>query len=194
MRPETQMPDRARAIAIPVRLDARTFRRFALFDAFVVKKHWQRPALFSAMLIAFAALALLLRKGESGLIAAVLLAVGLGLPLIYVGAYLSQVNLQALRSRLTPPRLVYTVTFADEGITVVNHQQAEAPLRLNWAQLYRAFRRKRCVYLYAAPNRAFLLPAGQADAPDIEVWAFVAAHMEKEKVFPTTRRRGLHAR
>ena len=85
MRPQENAPDRNRAITIPVRLDSRTFKRFALFDAFVVKRHWRGPALFAAVLLGFAALALLLRRAQSGLIAAVLLAVGLGLPFVYIG-------------------------------------------------------------------------------------------------------------
>ena len=48
--------------------------------------------------------------------AAVLLAVGLGLPMIYLGSFLGQVNRQAKANRLTPPRLVYTVTLDASGI------------------------------------------------------------------------------
>ena len=183
MRLQENSPDRNRAITIPVRLDSRTFKRFALFDAFVVKRHWRGPALFAATLLGFAALALLLRKSQSGLIAAVLLAVGLGLPLVYIGTFLSQVNLQALRSRLTPPRRVYTVTLDEGGVSVQNHQRDEQALRLLWKDLDRVYRRRRCVYLYAAANRAFLLPAGQADRTDAELWAFLAGHMDPKKVF-----------
>ena len=50
------------AITVPVRLDSGTFRRFAFFDAFVVKRHWRAPALFSGLMFAFAALTLLLRS------------------------------------------------------------------------------------------------------------------------------------
>ena len=104
-------------ITIPVRLDAATFRDFALFDVFVVKRHWIRPALFAALFVAFAAAALSLRKAQSGLIAAVLLAVGLGLPVVYAGSFLSQANAQA-RDRLDPSRLVYTVILETDGVRV----------------------------------------------------------------------------
>ena len=177
MRPEANAPGGDRTITIPVRLDSRTFRRFAIFDAFVVKKHWRGPALFSALLLAFAVLALLLRKAQSGLIAAVLLAVGLGLPIIYIGVFLSQVNMQALRNRLTPPRLVYTVTLNSTGISVRNQQKPEETLTRSWQELYRAYRRRKCVYLYAAADRAFLLPGGQADVPDAALWDYLAVHL-----------------
>ena len=76
-----------REITVPVKLDARTFRRFSFFDTFVLRKRWIRPAAFAAILFAFALVALLSRKPQSGLIAAVLLVVGLGLPLVYVGTF-----------------------------------------------------------------------------------------------------------
>ena len=69
-------------IVIPVRLDEKTFRRFARFDMLRLRKRWVKPALFALILCAFAFVALLSRRPESGLIAAVLLAVGLGLPIV----------------------------------------------------------------------------------------------------------------
>ena len=156
MRSENRETNRDRTITIPVRMDSKTFRRFALFDAFVVKRHWRRPALFSALLLAFAMAALLLRREQSALIAAILLAVGLGLPILYIGMFFGQVNVQALRNRL----------------------------RLSWQELYRAYRLKNCVYLYAALGRAFLLPTGQADAADGDLWAFIAEHMPGKTACP----------
>ena len=68
------------SIVISVRLDEKTFRRFARFDMLRLRKRWVKPALFALILCAFAFVALISRKPQSGLIAAVLLAVGLGLP------------------------------------------------------------------------------------------------------------------
>ena len=184
MRSENRESNRDRTITIPVRMDSKTLRSFALFDAFVVKRHWRRPALFSALLLAFAMAALLLRREQSALIAAILLAVGLGLPILYIGMFFGQVNVQALRNRLTPPRLVYTVKLDEDGILVQNHQRKEDVLRLSWQELYRAYRLKNCVYLYAALGRAFLLPTGQADAADGDLWAFIAEHMPGKTACP----------
>ena len=105
-----------RNITIPVRLDEKTFKRFARFDMFTLRKRWVRPVIFSAILIAFAFVALLTKKAQSGMIAAVLLAVGIGLPVVYFGSFFSQVNMQALQQKLKPPRNVYTVTLREEGI------------------------------------------------------------------------------
>ena len=168
--------DRAR-ITVPVRLDAGTFKRFSRFDMFVLRRRWVRPAAFALILMAFAVVALPSGKAQSGLIASVLLAVGLGLPLVYVGTFLSQVNLQARRLKLDAPRLVYTVTLDFDGVRVVNHLKKEDAQTVRWADARAAFRRRDCFYLYVSPVRAYLLPSGQADAPDDAVWACLQAHM-----------------
>lgn len=168
-------------IVIPVRLDEKTFRRFARFDMFSLRRKWVRPLVFSLILIAFALAALLIRKAQSGMIAAVLLAVGIGLPVVYIGTFLSQVNMQAVRLKLKPARPVYTVTLRESGITVENNRKKEDLLELEWSALQRAFRKKGCIYLYVTAAKAFLLPDGQADAPDPEVWDYLVRHLGKEK-------------
>ena len=173
--------DPEKTIVIPVKLDEKTFSRFARFDMFSLRKKWVRPAVFSLILIAFAFIALLARKEQSGMIAAVLLVVGLGLPLVYVGTFLSQVNMQAARAKLKPARLVYTVTLRETGIHVENHQKKEDPLETDWGSVQKAFRKKGCVYLYVAAAKAFLLPDGQANVPDREVWDFLVRHLGPEK-------------
>ena len=168
-------------IVIPVRLDEKTFRRFARFDMFSLRRKWVRPLVFSLILIAFALAALLIRKAQSGMIAAVLLAVGIGLPVVYIGTFLSQVNMQAVRLKLKPARPVYTVTLRESGITVENNRKKEDLLELEWSALQRAFRKRGCIYLYVTAAKAFLLPDGQADAPDPEVWDYLVRHLGKEK-------------
>ena len=168
-------------IVIPVKLEEKTFKRFARFDMFVLRKKWVRPAVFSLILIAFAFAALLTRKQQSGMIAAVLLVVGLGLPLVYFGTFVSQVNMQALRQKLNPPKKVYTVTLRENGIHVENNRKKEEPLEMPWENIQMAFRKKDCVYLYVSPVKAFLLPAGQASVPDSEVWRFLIDRLGKGK-------------
>lgn len=171
-------------ITIPVLLDEKTFKRFARFDMFVVRKHWIRPAVFSLILIVFAFVALISKRPQSGLIAAVLLAVGLGLPIVYYGSFASQVNIQAAQQKLKPAKSVYTVMLRDSGIRVENNQMQEEPLKLEWAAIPKAYRRKGCIYLYVATARAFLLPEGQANVPDEEVWKCLVTNLGPEKCDP----------
>ena len=104
-----------------------------------------------------------------------LLAVGLGLPLVYFGSFFSQVNLQVARHNLDKPRPVYTVYLDGSGIRVTNDQREEAPLEVSWKDAQAAFRAKGCIYLYINAQRAFLLPEGQCDAD--AVWAFLKRNM-----------------
>jgi len=170
-----------KTIVIPVSLDEKTFRRFARFDMFSLRKKWIRPAVFALILIVFAFAALLVRKEQSGMIAAVLLVVGLGLPIVYIGTFISQVNMQAMKARLKPARRVYTVTLRETGIRVENNQKKEDPLEMDWSSVQQAFRKKGCIYLYVTPAKAFLLPDGQAGVPDPEVWQFLTAHLGADK-------------
>lgn len=173
--------DQAKEIVIPVKLDEKTFKKFARFDMFILRKKWVRPVVFSLIMLGFAAVALLVRKEQSGMIAAVLLAVGLGLPLVYAGSFLSQVNMQAVRWKLKPARNVYTVTLRDAGMTVENNQKKEDLLELDWPAVRKACRRKGCIYLYVTDAKAFLLPDGQANVSGEEVWQYLKDRLGSEK-------------
>ena len=160
-------------ITIPVKLDAKTFKRFGWFDMFVLRRRWVRPLVFALILIAFAVVALVSGRAQAGLIAAVLMAVGLGLPLVWFGSFLSQVNLQADKLKLSTPRLVYTLTLDYDGVRVVNNMRKEDVQAVKWTDVQAAFRRKDCIYLYVSPVRAYLLPSGQADVADADLWDYL---------------------
>ena len=162
---------------IPVRLDAKTFRRFSYFDTLKLRKRWVRPVVFALILIAFAVVALISRKPQSGMIAAVLLAVGLGLPLVYFGSFFSTVNMQVARFGLDKPHRVYTVVLNADGVHVTNNQKAEAAVQVPWKEVQAAFRAKGCIYLYVNAARAFLLLDGQGNAPAEEIWGYLVKHM-----------------
>ena len=164
-------------ITIPVKLDAATFKRFSRFDVLRLRRRWVRPALFAAILTAFAVVALVRGRPQAGLIAAVLLTVGLGLPLVYFGMFFSQVNRQAEQHRLTPPRRVYTVRLDFDGVRVTNDQRLEDAQFVRWQDVAAAYRVKGCVYLYVSPARAYLLPDGQADVPDAVLWETLKARL-----------------
>ena len=169
-------------IVIPVKLNEKTFRRFARFDMLRLRKRWVKPAVFALILCAFAFVALLARKPQSGMIAAVLLAVGLGLPIVYIGKFLSQVNVQAEKWKLgREGRRVYTVTLRSRDFTVVNDQKAGEAVTLPWGDAAQAYRARGCVYLYASPVRAYLIPDGQSSASDARVWETIYRGMGKSK-------------
>ncbi|MBR1711040.1 MAG: hypothetical protein IJ719_19800 [Clostridia bacterium] len=157
-------------IVIPVKLDEKTFRRFARFDMLQLRRMWVRPAVFALIFCAFAFVALWSRLPQSGLIAAVLLVVGLGLPIVYIGMFLSQVNVEAEKRKLGKGKHVYTVVLRNQDFTVVSNQKDSEAVTVAWKDAAQAFRMRGCIYLYATPTKAFLLPNGQSNATDDAVW------------------------
>ena len=141
------------------------------------EKRWIRPAVFCGIMSVFALAALLTGNEQSGLIAGVLFAVGTGLPAVYLISFLDQIRVQSKKISLSSGRKVYAVTVADEGVTVCHHLHKGETLNVKWSDMAGAYRRRKCIYLYADKNRAFLLPNGQADASDSELWEYISKHV-----------------
>lgn len=167
----------SKTITVHVKMDRKLLRSFALFDTFLLKKQWKKPVGFALILLVFSAVCFLSGKPQSGLIGTVLLVLGLGLPLVYVTMFLSQVKERAKKMRLDPPRKVYTLALSQSGVVIRNDMKAEADVHLDWDKIPAAFRMRRAVYLYASPVKAFILPDGQADVPPAELWDFIVAHL-----------------
>ena len=161
-------------ITISCRIDAKTFRNFAFFDTFRLKKRYRAPLLFAAIMLAFAAGCLILLKDrpQAALIGGVLLGVGLLLPAVYFLMFALSVRAQAKQMKL--PREAYSLTLADapEGLEIVGEDGKER-VKLPWNKVYGAYRVRGCIYLYVHPTKAFLLPDGQASAPPDELFAFL---------------------
>ena len=151
--------------ALRVELDGRTFRRFALFDAFKREGRWRRPVLFTGIMLAFSCVCLV---GGSVLLASVFSIIGLGLPAVWIGTFLFQVNAQA--RRLDSAHAAYDVALDENG---VSGPGLENPLP--WDQVHAAYCEGDCVYLYVNPLRAILIPSGAAGLE--ELWPFLMQHM-----------------
>lgn len=173
---------RDETIQYRVRIDQKTFRSFALFDTFREKKHARLPAIFCLIMAAFAVVAILSGRPQRWLIAGVLLVVGMGMPALYAGTFLLQVGKQGKALGLKTPRPAYTVTLTKDAIRIHNDLKAEADQSLEWGQIYRVIRRKGCFYLYAVPQKAFILPDRDADCAASEAIAFMRAHVPGGKL------------
>ncbi|MCR5347670.1 MAG: YcxB family protein [Fretibacterium sp.] len=160
-------------MTLHVTLDGRTFRRFALFDTLQRQRLWRRPALFACLMILFSLVCFL---GGSTLLAFVLFSVGFGLPAVWFGTFLFQVNAQA--RRLNASHASYPVTLDEAGILGPGLEAA-----LPWEQVHSARRAQDCVYLYVTPSRAILLPQGaiafepHSPSQKEELWTFLTQHM-----------------
>lgn len=169
-----------KSITVPVRMDQKTLRSFAMFDTFVLKKQWRRPATFGGIFLLFALICFFLTGKDQNVFMGVFLSIiGVGMPLVYVLMYLSSVSQQAQKLKL--PRKVYTLVIMEDFIRITNDMKVEQPVNLNWNQIHALYRRKNAIYLYVTPQKAFILPNGQADAPVEELWQMLTTRASEAK-------------
>lgn len=160
-------------IDIHVKLDAGAFRRYCAFDAFRRRRRWFAPLLAALLLVSLSLSGLTgviaLSPGASGL----LMGLGLAVPMLAFGLYFIQIEAQIARQQLKGAPAVYSLRLSPEGVRVTNDRRREDPVDLPWDRLWAAFRRRDCVYLYVNPERALILPDGQASSPPDELWRFL---------------------
>jgi hypothetical protein len=167
-----------KVVSIPVKLDKVTFRHFAVFDTFRRQKRWQLPIWFAVILAGISVILFFQTdRPQSGLLGGVFLAVGLGFPAVYFISFFSTLRENIIKYCL--PRQVYTVQLRDKDVHIASMINQNEELTLPWDTLHMAYRVKSAVYLYVLRGRAFLLPDGQADVPDDELWAFLQEKMPK---------------
>lgn len=173
-------------IEIRVRLDARAFRRFCAFDTFRRQRRWFAPLMTGMVLVTLAVGGLLdmIPIGESA--SGVLMGLGIAVPMAVFGLYVIQIEANIAAQHLKDAPEVYALRLTGEGLRITNSRKPEEPpVELPWDRLMAAFRRRDGVYLYAAPERAFILPNGQADAADEAVWRCIKKNMGEGKCVET---------
>lgn len=164
-------------ILIPAKITREVFRRFAFFDAFYHQKHWQRPLVFALLMSAFSVPCFLLRDRRQGavLLGAVLLVVGLGLPLAYLLSFALSLRRQMKRMDLRGERIAYTLRLESAGVHVTaGTETADYP----WETVHMVYRVPGCDYLYVGPRQAYLLPHG---ASAEKVWGLLESALPREK-------------
>ena len=159
-------------MTVRVNLTPKTFRRFAMYDTFVLKKRWKLPVFFALIMLAFAAVCFFLtdKQGHLG-IGWLLTVIGIGLPVIWFVMFRLSLRTSVKTQKL--PRAVYTLIFSEEAVDIQSATKMEEHVRLPWDKIARLVRDKDCIYLYATEQKAFLLPSGQADVPDNELWDYL---------------------
>ena len=76
-------------VCVSVQMDEKGFHDFASFDLLRHNKGWQRPAVFTAILLVCAGICLsqIGKREGAGLLTAVLAIVAIGLPAVYFGTF-----------------------------------------------------------------------------------------------------------
>lgn len=178
---------RPEVITISSKIDTKLFQDFAVFDTFARQKRYRLPIAFAIIMLIFSGICFAMqgRAEQAVLLGAVLGGIGLLLPSFYFLNYFFSIRQQARKMKLDTPKHVYTVsmTSAADGITITTPTGEGGTLRQNWANLFAAYRCKGCIYLFIAPQRAFLLPDHQANVSPDELWAFLQENMPSEKLF-----------
>lgn len=148
---------------IQVWLDARSYRAFRSFDQFVRLRSIRRPLIFLSI---FAALALIsFAMGATGtkggwLLGAALLVVGILLPASYVLQFLRGVDQQAAKLGLTGSarKYAYTLLLYEDPEALTVQTGSDGSLRFPWTKIHGIWRGKEAIYLYVAPEKAYILP------------------------------------
>ena len=116
-------------VCVSVQMDEKSFHDFASFDLLRHNKGWQRPAVFTAILLVCAGICLsqIGKREGAGLLTAVLAIVAFGLPLAYFGFYFRSLTQQIKRMKL--PRPFYRTELSDDGAAVwmVGSQDKQEP-------------------------------------------------------------------
>ena len=169
-------------LTVMVHIDGRLFRNFALFDTFRRQRKWVSPALFAAIMIGFSCVCFALRgqAEQAVLLGGTLLAVGLLLPAAYFLNFFLSVRTQVKKLGLTTPQHVYTVVFQGQsGVSVSTDRKQTF---YSWEQLYAAYRVPDGIYLYAAPQRAYLLPADQIAGGVDGLWELLCTKLPQKNL------------
>ena len=169
----------ARTIDIHVKLDPTTFRADCAFDTFRRQRRWYPPIMAGMVLVTLSAALLLMGKGTGA--AGVLMGLGIAVPMVVFGLYFIQVEAQVAAMKLKEKPAVYSLTLSADGVRVRNDQKSEDPVDLEWYKLWAAFRRRDCIYLYVNPERAFILPDGQASCSPDALWQYLQKNIGDAK-------------
>ena len=92
-------------VCVSVQMDEKSFHDFASFDLLRHNKGWQRPAVFTAILLVCAGICLsqIGKREGAGLLTAVLAIVAIGLPAVYFGTFFANLSKQIKKLGLPRP-------------------------------------------------------------------------------------------
>ena len=167
-----------RRISVQSTITPEIFREFAIFDTLRRQKRWRGPLLFALIMVGFAVVCFTQsgRREQAGLLGGVLLTVGIWVPAVYILTFLNSVNKKAKQLQKLKNKAAYTVELSGKGVAVA---AGEEQTEYAWDGIVYAYRLRRCICLYVAANRAYILPAGNGG--DNELWELICAQTPEPK-------------
>ena len=163
----------ADTFTIPCRIDQKSFRDFAVFNSFRFRWRGLSLMLFPVFMIV---LAIINRNTGSKALFWVFFVLGFLLPAAYLFQFERSLRNQIRVNHLEQPRVFYTVTVSPETIVVENQTERQ---ELPWDKLYRIFRYRDYIYIYATPARVFILTCDAEDEKFRRLWEMIVQHIEK---------------
>lgn len=167
-------------ITSSVQMTAKEFHDFAVFDLFRHQKRWQRPTVFTAILLVSAGICMtqIGKRDGAALLTAVLAIIAIGLPAVYFGTFFY--NLSKQIKKLNFPRPFYRVELEGDQMNVWmagQQDKAEPTNRYGLSSLHCAYRTESAVYLYVQPAQAYLLSENLE-----KFWAALNSALPAEKL------------
>ena len=159
------------------------YREFTIFDTLRRQKRYKAPLLFALIMIGFSVVCFTQvgRRAQAGLLGGVLLTVGILLPAVYILTFLNSVNKKAKQLERVKNLPAYTVELSPERVTATAGKER---LEYIWNDILYVYRLQRCIALFVAAGKAFVLPVG--DDGDDALWTLICEHI------PESKRENLH--
>lgn len=158
---------------IPCTIDQKSFRDFAVFNSFRFRWRGLSLMLFPLFMIV---LAIINRNTGSNALFWIFLVLGFLMPAAYLFQFEISLRNQIRANHLEQPRVFYTVTVSPKTIVVENQTERQ---ELPWDKLYRVFRYRDYIYIYATPARVFILTCNAGEDEFRRLWEMIVQHTEK---------------
>lgn len=178
------MADRL-TIRIPVHLDGKTFRKFAIYDTLFRTKRLKKVLFFTGIMLAIAVTVFVIGHSLSvegaNTIGNTFAGIGLFLPVLYLGTFMRSVRYQINRNGLAKGKHIYTLSLSsdEDGIKVEN---ATEQIAYQWDKIFAIHRAVGCTYLYIVATQAFLLPDKDVEGGADKLWEFFNEVLPAEKL------------
>ena len=168
-------------LKIEARITPEAFREFTCFDVLTRRKRYKGPLVFCLILAVSAAICFTQvgRRDSAALLGGVLLAVGLGLPVVYFASFLSFVhrNAKLLAQKKIPA--AYTVILNSAGLVI---PAGEKTLTYPWDKVFYVYRLQHSTGVYVEADRAYMLPRQDPETEE-RLWTLLCEALPPEKRF-----------
>lgn len=182
-------------ILISVKLSARIFKNFAVFNATRRQRHWLLPVGIAVFCFIFSVASFMFQETLSwgASLGSILSAVTVLIPLWYFRSFYSGIDKQIEKMNLKEPRHVYTIELSEaatESIRFFYPGEKHPAETFSWKSIEGAWRTDHAIYIYVNPERALLIPDIIKNLDQNNLWNFLEKQLGTDKMH-NCKKRGL---